>query len=75
MLNTGTSLISDVIGKDSSSSAFVYGVYSFLDKMANGFILWILVRDFQKDAHALRFILALMPALSAVGTLFFTWLG
>ena len=43
MLNTGTSLISDVIGKDAESAAFVYGIYSFLDKMANGFLLNYLV--------------------------------
>ena len=32
MLNTGTSLISDVLGKDNKSAAFVYGVYSLFDK-------------------------------------------
>ena len=30
MLNTATSLISDVIGSDAESSAFVYGVYSMV---------------------------------------------
>jgi len=32
LLNTATSLISDVIGGDEESSAFVYGSYSLLDK-------------------------------------------
>lgn len=32
MLNTATSLISDVIGDDEESSAFVYGSYSLADK-------------------------------------------
>ncbi len=41
MLNTATSLISDVIGNDDSASAFVYGSYSFFDKLANGVILLI----------------------------------
>ena len=40
MLNTSTSLISDVIGSESESSAFVYGIYSFMDKMANGILLY-----------------------------------
>jgi len=44
MLNTSTSLISDVVGSDSESSAFVYGIYSFTDKFANGFLLYILVK-------------------------------
>lgn len=40
MLNTATSLISDVIGNDSESSAFVYGCYSLFDKFANGGLLY-----------------------------------
>ncbi len=43
MLNTATSLISDVIGNDSENSAFVYGCYSLFDKFANGALLyWII---------------------------------
>jgi len=43
MLNTGTACISDVIGQDTTSSAFVYGAYSLMDKFANGFLLFWLV--------------------------------
>ena len=43
MINTATSLISDVIGNDSENSAFVYGCYSLFDKFANGgLLLWII---------------------------------
>ena len=49
MLNTSTSLISDVVGQDSSQAAFVYGAYSFLDKFANGFLLYFLVEDYSFD--------------------------
>lgn len=41
MLNISTSLISDVIGNDDQSSAFVYGCYSFFDKFANGILLFL----------------------------------
>ncbi len=41
--NVSNSLISDVIGKDEQSSAFVYGVYGLLDKVANGIVLFFLV--------------------------------
>jgi len=75
MLNTGTSLISDVIGTDSSSSAFVYGIYSFLDKMSNGFLLYYLVANFSDSPNALSWIMAAVPILAAIGTTFFTWLG
>lgn len=75
MLNTSTSLISDVIGQDSESSAFVYGIYSFADKMANGFMLFYLVKYYAYDNYALRWIVTAVPVGSAVGTAFFTWVG
>jgi uncharacterized membrane-anchored protein len=75
MLNTSTSLISDVIGGDSESSAFVYGIYSFLDKMANGFLLFYLVKDFSYNAHALRIIVSTIPTGAALGTAVLTWIG
>lgn len=43
MLNTGTACISDVIGQDNTSAAFVYGCYSLADKFANGILLYWLV--------------------------------
>lgn len=75
LLNTGTSLISDVIGKDSSSSAFVYGIYSLMDKFANGFLLFWLVAAYSDDACALKYIISLVPTFAAVGTLLCTWAG
>lgn len=48
-LNTATTLISSLIGHDTENSAFVYGIYSFLDKLANGTILFILVRDYSHN--------------------------
>jgi len=42
LLNTATSIISDVIGSDDSSSAFVYGVYSLFDKFSSGFCLYFM---------------------------------
>ena len=75
MLNTGTSLISDVIGTDNKSSAFVYGVYSLLDKFSNGFLLWWLVRNYSKDVTALKYILAIIPSISSLGCAFLTWIG
>lgn len=48
MLNTSTSLISDVIGKDNTSSAFVYGIYSLFDKFANGLLGYWLIAEYSK---------------------------
>ena len=50
MINTATSLISDVIGNDSKNSAFVYGCYSLFEKFANGGLLyWILAKYTEDD--------------------------
>ena len=49
MLNTATSLISDVIGKDTANSAFVYGCYSLFDKFANGAALYTMVALYSED--------------------------
>ena len=75
MLNVSVSLISDVIGTDIQSSAFVYGVYSLLDKFANGFLLWYLVTYYSTDIIALKYILAISPSLSAIGCALFTGIG
>lgn len=53
MLNTSTSMISDVIGTQTKSAAFVYGVYSFVDKTANGLFLFWLIASYSMDAAAL----------------------
>ncbi|CDW90654.1 UNKNOWN [Stylonychia lemnae] len=62
-LNTATSLISDVIGKSESNSAFVYGAYGFFDKVANGVGIFFITAYLNKDPTALRFIVGLTPPL------------
>lgn len=75
MLNTSTSLISDVIGQDSESSAFVYGIYSFLDKISNGILLYIIVANYSTDDKALRYIVTVIPIACAIATTLLTWIG
>jgi hypothetical protein len=75
MLNTATSLISDVIGSDAEGSAFVYGVYSLLDKFSNGFILYYIVANYSDDDHSLRLIMAYAPIICAVSSYILTFIG
>jgi hypothetical protein len=75
LLNTSTSLITDVIGKDNTSSAFVYGVYSLFDKVANGVLGYLLVAFYSKSAVPLRYIMALIPTISAAGCAILTGIG
>ena len=75
MLNTATSLISDVIGNDTSSSAFVYGCYSLFDKFSNGILLFFLVSSYSKKVTALRWIMVVTPISTSVLAYVFTWIG
>ena len=75
MLNTATSLISDVIGKDEQSAAFVYGVYSFFDKLANGILLFFITAYMVDYATPLRWIIALTPIICSAGAFGLTYLG
>jgi hypothetical protein len=64
-LNTATSLISDVIGSDNTSSAFIYGAYGFFDRVSNGIVLSLLVAKYSKSPKALAYILGLIPTIAA----------
>ena len=75
MLNTATSLISDVIGTDTANSAFVYGCYSFFDKIANGLLLLNMIASFSDDADALKYILAFVPIGCSIMTYLLTYIG
>jgi len=41
VLSTGINLISDVVGSKGSSGAFVYGIYSLLDKFSSGIAIFL----------------------------------
>jgi Na+/melibiose symporter-like transporter len=76
MLNTATSLISDVIGNDSENSAFVYGCYSLFDKFANGALLfWIIAAYSEGHPDALKVIMAVVPIICSVIAFILTWTG
>ena len=75
MLNTATSLISDVIGKDTANSAFVYGCYSLADKFANGFLMYFMIAEFSEDETALRYINSITPIVSSLLAYVLTYLG
>jgi len=75
MLNTATSLISDVIGNDHKNSAFVYGCYSLFDKFANGTILFIAVDKFSAHENALRWIMSGVPISCAILGFILTVIG
>ena len=74
-MNTSTSLISDVIGKDADSSAFVYGFYSFMDKIANGVAIERAIKLLEKNGPGLRYLMCFMPIGCSVLAFGLTYLG
>lgn len=75
MLNIATSLISDVIGNDDQSSAFVYGTYSLCDKFVNGFLLVLIGNTVMEDPNWLRWLASGLPIASSILTFIFAYIG
>lgn len=75
MLNTATAMISDVIGQDSENSAFVYGCYSFSDKMLSGLLLAWILKEYTTSKGPLAIIMGLYPVISALIAFLCTYIG
>ena len=65
LLNTAISLISDTIGKDTKSGAFVYGSIGFVDKVANGLLIFLGSVYVINSPAMLRVAIAFNPTLLA----------
>lgn len=69
-------MISDVIGNDSANAAFVYGIYSFFDKMANGLLLFWVVGAYSKGSpDVLKWIVAVVPVFCSLVALILSYFG
>ena len=76
VLATGINFISDVIGTKAKTGAFVFGIYSLLDKFSSGAVIfWIgSTHAYTVDPHLLtdgdknfiKYTMILIPALSAI---------
>jgi Na+/melibiose symporter-like transporter len=75
MINTSTSLISDVIGKDADSSAFVYGCYSFLDKIANGIAIERSLALLHDNAFGMSMMIGCLPLGCSLIAFILTYIG
>lgn len=71
VLNTGITLISEVIGVRGSSGAFVFGIYSFTDKLSSGIALFLIsmLPGFKSPGFT-RWVTVLIPGISC----FLAWI-
>jgi hypothetical protein len=75
MINTSTSLISDVIGKDADSSAFVYGCYSLLEKVANGVIISSSLANLHNNPFGMSLMIGCLPLGCSLVAFILTYIG
>lgn len=77
-LNTGIVLISEVIGLRGASGAFVFGAYSFCDKVANGLVLFFILNSAPFETNEpefIRWMTVIIPSASCLVALIFIMTG
>lgn len=68
VLSTGINLISDVIGTNSSDGAFVFGIYSLLDKISSGVAIYFIISssEFDKNVNYKKWMAIIMPSIMCI---------
>ena len=76
VLATGINFISDVVGTKAKTGAFVFGIYSLLDKFSAGAVIFFIGNTdaytkepkelSQSEKDFIKYTMILIPALSAV---------
>lgn len=75
VLGTGINLISEVVGHRGSKGAFVFGIYSFLDKITVGVIIYLVSNSDSytktdslsiEDIEFIKLTITLIPGLSCL---------
>ena len=62
-LSTASSLVNDVVGSKGNYGAFVYGAYSFTDKLSCGILLFIFVDYIKDDKIMLKILVPILPVI------------
>ena len=74
MMNSSTSLVSEMIGQDDEASAVVFASFNIIESFSVGGVGFIIISMGLTDSAAsLKFILALMPIICAVSAYAISW--
>jgi Na+/melibiose symporter-like transporter len=65
-LSTVSSLTNDVVGSKGAQGAFVYGAYSFTDKLSCGIVLALFLPYAKRDAVVLKYSMPIFPPASLI---------
>lgn len=67
MMNSSTSLVSEMIGHDDQASAIVFASFNIIESFSNGGVAYLLTTfDLVRDATAMRWIMSVVPVACAV---------
>lgn len=77
VLSTGINLISDVVGVKSKKGAFVFGVYSLLDKFASGIAIFFITSSpmFETSVAFKKWTIILVPSVACILSCILVLLG
>lgn len=65
-LATVSSLTNDVVGSKGAQGAFVYGAYSFTDKLSCGIVLALFLPSAKRNTEILKFSMPIFPPASVI---------
>lgn len=67
LMNSSTSLVSEMIGQDDAASAKVFATFNIIESFSNGGVAYLLTTfDLVSDAAAMRWVLSCVPVVCAV---------
>lgn len=67
MMNSSTSLVSEMIGQDDEASAIVFASFNIIESFSNGGVAYLLTTfELVNDANAMRYILSIVPIICAI---------
>jgi hypothetical protein len=67
MLNTSTSLISEMIGQDDESSAVVFATFNIIESFSvGGTVFFIMAYSLVDHTDSLKLIIAIVPIVCAI---------
>jgi MFS family permease len=74
MMNSSTSLVSEMIGQDDEASAVVFASFNIVESFSVGGVGFIIISmGLTDEARCLKFILALMPIICALLAYAISW--
>ncbi len=67
MMNTSTSLVSEMIGHDDQSSAIVYASFNIIESFSNGGVVFIInAYELTKDDRSLKIMISIIPVICSI---------